>query len=220
MRRSKDALTASTTSILMPSLRPYGFIRLTNRTIARERNHILQFIYLQLSSWGGRTFCVNYVALLLFKPRDHFVLQPGGRLRVREGGPSGWWDSDTHDNADKSMNEITSLLIEDIVPWFDYCQTVKGLNKLLAKERWGSDHHLEFEKACCLAYLGKHRESKRRLKKAISLYKKDGREWCSKYIQQCQELLDSIDEGTNDYVMSEWVEYSIRNLRLSKLPKS
>jgi hypothetical protein len=217
LRRSKDPLTAATTSILMPALQAHGFIRVTNRLIARDRNLILQSISLQLSQWGNRMFCVNYAVNSLFRPREFLTLSPGGRLKRRRFGGEVWWDSDTHEKADEAMQEVTSLILSKTLPWFDKCDTVKGLYKILSRERWGSRHHLEFEKACCLARLGRLDEAKDRLDTAIKLFIDDGRDWTPQYVNECQDLIDAIERGNHDQLLSDWVEWSIGQLRLGKL---
>ena len=126
MARSADPLTAATTAILLPQIRPAGFRRKTNRVIARVCSDILQFLDLQLSAFGGKAFCVNYASISLFCPREFLVLQPGDRLR-RDNGAEAWVSAKTHEEADESMKLVAQLFTIQALPFFDSTRTPEGL---------------------------------------------------------------------------------------------
>jgi hypothetical protein len=213
-QRSKDPLTAATTSILLPALRPLNFGRKTNRLILRISDDILQFIDLQLSSFGDKSFCVNYASIPLFSPRDYLVLQPGDRLRKK--GAEAWWSSSDQKVAGHSMTEIVNLLKEQAIPFFNKTETVSGLLKVLLAANWAAKHHLEFERACCRASLHEFDEARRHLNLAIDLYKADGRAWCAKKIDEAKQLLKAIEDHKSSECLQNWRRYSMTKLQLEK----
>src|ERR1051326_9553378 len=103
--RSRDPLTAATSAILIPFLRPNGFRRASNRLIARLTDGMCQFLWLHLSGWVGKDFRVHYVTLSLFCPRDFLVLQAGDCLQ-RPNGSVLWLPAQTHELADESMATV------------------------------------------------------------------------------------------------------------------
>jgi hypothetical protein len=69
--RSKDALTAATTSFWAPLLREYGFRKYTSRSFGRVMNDsVFQYIDLQLPAFGGRDFAVNYPIALITRMKE------------------------------------------------------------------------------------------------------------------------------------------------------
>jgi hypothetical protein len=214
--RSADPLAAAVTSILLPFLRPHGFRRKSNRVLARLSADILQFFELQLSAHGGKEFCVHYAALALFCPRDHWVLQPGDRLR-RENGAEAWFPAASHEVADTSMREVTQMARDQALPFLDATRTVEGLLAILEKERWGSQHHLSLEKGCCAAKLGRLDAAQEYLHRAIALYREDGRAWCAEGIERCEQLLAAIRAGAADDLLRQWTTHSIGRLRVQSL---
>ena len=215
-RRSKDPLTASATSLLLPALRPLGFKKKSARVIGRIRNEIFQLLDLQVSSFGSGDFCVNYASVALFCPREFLVLQPGSRLR-NASGVEVWWPARSHDMANASMQEVVQALQGQAIPFFEATGTVAGLLDLLLSENWASRHHLEFELGCCLVRLGRIEEAERHLTQGISLYQSDGRKWCQDGIARSEELLGAIRRGVASELLQEWTRQSVRKLRLEEL---
>lgn len=215
MKRSADPLTAATTAILRPAIRPDGFDLLSRRSFARVRAGILHFIDLQLSTWGGKMFCVNYAAISLYSPRDHFVLEPGDRLRKESGGEK-WWPADNHDSANNSAFEVVKALKAQALPFFDRAQTTAGYLEIMERKKGGSFHHLLFERACVYARLELNGAAKEALAAAIRLYGEDGRSWCAACIVRCEELLAAIERGRVEALLTQWTDKSIGSLRLEK----
>jgi hypothetical protein len=69
-KRSKDPLTAATTSVLKPALTSLGFQGRGSRDFVRINDGVLQLINLQLQAYGSKDFCVNYSATTLYEPKD------------------------------------------------------------------------------------------------------------------------------------------------------
>jgi hypothetical protein len=214
--RSSDPLTAATTSILVPELRPHGFRRKTNRLIARIQNDILQFLCLQASAFGGKDFCVNYASLSLFCPRDYLILQPGARLNL-ENGAEAWLSAKSQDDADASMAKVVNMVRTQALPFFESTKSVDGLLACLKRETWASQHHLLREIAFCEARAGRVGEAQSHAVRAIELYREDGRQWCSECIELCQRLIAGIESNKLTELFQHWIDHSVGHLGLSKI---
>ena len=214
--RSKNPLTAATTSILIPSVKDMGFNRKTGRIIARVSADILQYIYLQVSAYGGKDFCVSYASITLFNPRDFLVLSPGSRLRGANRADA-WLPALTYDEADASMREVLSMFKDQAMPFFRSTETLNGMLQCLKAQKWAALHHLNFEIACCLAKMGRFRESKRHVAHAIDLYRKDGRPWAIKNAELAEQLLAALEVRSEMELLNKWRQHSIDKLKLHQL---
>ena len=215
-QRPADPLWAATRAILLPALRPLGLVRKTNRMIGRLTSGILQFLDLQVTRWGDKDFCINYASLSLWRPREYLVLQPGARLQRANGGEA-WLPASTVEEAHASMHEVVAMSREQAIPFFESTKTVEGLLAHLEKERWGSEHHLNFDKACCAAKLGRLSQAATFLERAIDLYREDGRPWCHENIELCGRLLAAVRNDEAEALLRDWQSQSVANLRLGKL---
>lgn len=214
--RSSDPLTAATTSILIPELRLHGFRRKNNRIIARIQDDILQFFDLQIEAYGSKGFCVNYASFSLFCPRDHFILQPGARLKG-ENSAEAWLPAKTHDEADVSMAKVVNMAQTQALPFFDVTKSVAGLLKCLKGESWASRHHLYLEMAFLEARMGRFEDAKLHALQAMDLYREDGRAWCPEYIEHCQRLIGGIECNKLAEMFQRGIDHSVGKLGLSKI---
>ena len=226
---SKDPISDATASILMPSLEVQGLKRLTNRIAAHIVDDILQFVSIHLSRRGTRRFRLEYASICLFRPRDTLPLQPGGtivrtiesgtflqRLCRREPQRHGF-DGTGPASANASMSEAVCLVNTQTLPFFAQTRTTRLLYERLLKERWGSQHHLQFELGCCLARLQRFAEAEEVLKRAVDLYENDGRDWCIREIERVNSLRTAIQQGRSDARLIEWVRESVSGLGLGAL---
>lgn len=224
MQRSKDPLTAATTSILKPAVTSLGFHKLGSRTFARVVDSVLQYFSFQLSGWGGKDFAVNYAAITLYSPREHFVILPGGRLPRGKSG-DGWWASRTHEFADDSMLEVVARLSTHCFPWFERANTTAGLLAVLLEEhaKIGRPHaHYLFDIACCHAHLGQISEAQQALTRAVTAYRQSHDEmperiWCLDCIARSDRLLAAIQDSQQERMLAQWRADSIRNLKLEQI---
>lgn len=214
--RSADPLTAATTSILLPALRPLGFQRKSNRLAARIRDDILQFVGPDLSAWGSKDFCMSYGSMPLFRPEEYLVLNYGGRLKAATGGDL-WLGSSTHQQADAAMLRFVGLVQAQALPFFESTATAKGLLAYITRSGWGEQHHGVFDRACCMARLGRRRRARTLALRAIKQYREDGRPWCADYIELCEQLVAALEAGATEALLRGWVEDSVRQLKLEKV---
>jgi hypothetical protein len=222
--RSKDPLTAATTSILKPVLTPLGFQELGSRCFARVRDSVLQYLALQLSMWGSRDFAVNYAAITLYSPREEFVGSPGGRL-PRGKSSDGWWASKNHEFADNSMRDVVARLNTHCLPWFERTGTTAGLLEVLLEEnaRLGrSSITFLFDIACCQVHLGQFHEGQCALEQAAAAYRKSYQDspdctWDLARAVRCERLLVAIQESQQAQLLAQWRAESVRNLKLEKI---
>jgi hypothetical protein len=112
------------------------------------------------------------------------------------------------------MPQILKLVHEQAIPFFESTDSPDGLLKCLKAQDWGSRHHLEFEIACCLAKLGRTRESEKHAIRAAILYHKDGRPWAIESAKLADLLLASIHYGSVEDLLNLWTEHSVERLRI------
>jgi len=215
-RRAKDPLSAATTGILVPALQPHGFRRGSTRRLGRLGACAFQLLELQKSASGSADFCVNYASMLLVPPVDHLVLQPGGRLRGARGGDA-WWPAAGPDQADESMRQVVAAVRAQALPFFQATRSAGGLYDQLAREEWGSRHHLELALGACAAWLEDLGSARAHLGRAIALYAGDGRSWCAGFSARAQALLDAIDGGVHGALLRGWRAESVQALGLGEL---
>jgi hypothetical protein len=221
MARSKDPLTAAMTSILKPGVAHENFRRLSGRVFARVTDDILQFMYLQLSAYGSRDFCVNYSSIPLFAPREHLSWLIGGRF-PRGKSHDGWWASATQDRADQSMREVVATFQTEVLPWFAKTENVVGLLAELEACGETPNAHLYFEIGCCHLWLSDRPAANVALNRARELYQGSyeempSREWCLLGVHQCDRLLEAIANVKTKDLLDAWRHKTITKLKLDRL---
>jgi hypothetical protein len=223
---ARDPISAATTSLLLPGLEAEGFKRFTNRIIARIVDDTFQFVSVHLSRRGTRWFKLHYASICLFRPRDGLPLQPGDTIfrtvesssalrrlfRIKERRFA--FDGTGPESANASMSEAAPLVAAQAIPFFERTRTTLLLYEILRKERWGAEHHLQFQMGCCLARLQRLSEAEKALRRAVRLYEKDGYDWCRDEIKRVNSLLTAIKEGRSDEQLNAWTRTSISNLEL------
>ena len=215
-RRAQDPLTAALSDIFLPAVRPFGFDRKSARLVLRISDSILQLLDFQKSGYGGGDFCVNYASMALFLPREHIVLEPGGRLTGQQypGQIDRWWPSETHEGAARSMVEVLDAFHQEGRPFFESTKTVGSLLEHLLPIRL-NDHHYEFERGACFARLDSIGEAIHRLRRAVDLYDEDGRDWCAEYADRARSLMRACESGTHSSLLAEWEDFTRSRLGLT-----
>jgi hypothetical protein len=106
MKRSKEPLTAAITSYLWPYLKTIGFVKVTPRKFAREKNDIVQQLWVDANGFGGRenTLFILCSNLIFDKVGGYF--DPCGFRICDEKS----WDMSTHEKADSAMQEVVEAL--------------------------------------------------------------------------------------------------------------
>ena len=115
------------------------------------------------------------------------------------------------------MREVVAQLQREALPFFQSTATVGGLLNYLSTANWGSQHHLDFERGCCLAKLGRTAEAINHLRSARDEYAADPRDWCTLERQRVEELLEALAEGTASGKLRTWTADSKRSLNLDRL---
>lgn len=106
MKRSKIPLTAAITSYLWPYLKEIGFVKVTPRKFAREKDGIVQQLWVDANGFGGceDTLFILCSNLIFDKVGGYF--DPCGFRICDEQS----WDMSTHESADEAMKEIVKAL--------------------------------------------------------------------------------------------------------------
>jgi len=115
-----------------------------------------------------------------------------------------WLPSKTSEEAEASALVVLGLTREKAFPFFDKASTLEGFSDLLAKERWGSVHHLKFQQGVAAARLGRTNDARKQLNDAIQLYEADGRDWCFSKIDQAKELCEALEVGSDAELLACW----------------
>ena len=212
MRRSKDPLRASTTTILAPTLRAMGFRARGSRAFVRVVGDILQYLDLQPSAWGSKDFAVNYTSLPLFPPTEHIYLPCGGRV-PRGHSPDGWWSAKSHEVADHSMTEVLERVKDRVEPFFQRTSLLTELcQELLASS---NAHHL-LGAACCQARL-RAPDALRTTASALAAFQRwhvemPERSWCLDRIAIAERLAEALASGQPQGLLDEWRSESLARL--------
>lgn len=220
--RSRDPLTAATTTFLAPFLSEHGFKKMTGRLFGRVTNgSILQYIDLQLSAYGGKDFAVNYASLLITRLRDQTGSTTFRRLR-RGKSEDGWWSAKNHELADGSMLDICSKLIDVALPWFETTATVLGLAGELGTRAGDGNPHTYFELGCCFVTAGDLAAARSPLQEAVRRFGQSyddipQRTWALKERNLAQELISAVEGGSHANLLATWREQTIANLKLEKI---
>ena len=122
MKRSKDPLTASITSYLWPYLKSIGFVKVTPRKFAREKDGIVQQLWVDANGFAGRektlfVLCSNFI----FDVVDGYF-DPCG-FRICDGER---WDMSTHEKADAAMQEGLTALQKTELQKLDNVSSIDG----------------------------------------------------------------------------------------------
>ncbi len=203
--------------VLQPALAAAGCARFGSRNVGRVRDGILQFVNVQAAAFGPRRFCVNYASLPLFRPHTVAALSLGDRLRDAHGDDA-WWPAQDARTALASMRAVAAAVQWQALPWFERTQTTAGLLERLPPVGPSSDPHDVFDRACCLARLGRLREAAHVAARARRLYLRDGRLSWREPAESCAMLFAAALAERVLPLLQQWQRQSARHLHLGRLP--
>jgi hypothetical protein len=218
---AKDPLGAAITAFFKPAVALYGFKKWGGRSFARIRDNLVQDMGFQLTAYGTKDFCVNYCTVPLFLPHDFFGWTFGGRF-PRGKSSDGWWKSKKQAFADESMQDVAQTFESRVLPWFDATATVEGFVREVEAARPSPNVHVEFNYACCLAWLTRDQEAKRSLVAARAGYEASYREmparqWAAQHVSHCEELMRAIEAGNGKALLTDWRDVSVSRLKLTRI---
>jgi hypothetical protein len=220
MKRSKDPLTAATTTFLKPAVSGHGFVPFSKRCFVRLTNRILQFLDLQLSAYGSQDFAVNYFICPVFPPREFVGSTLAGRF-PRGASGDGWWSAEDHGRADASMQDVVNKFDTFGLPLFERTSDMPGLANELSRISTDGNPHTFFALGCALLSCQEAHRALEVLQTARRLYQEcyeefPQRDWCLTSISQVDELLAAIAEGNHDALLDQWERETWVHLKLSK----
>jgi len=217
--RAKDALTAATSTFLLPLLGEHGFRKFGKRSFGRlMHDQVFQYIDLQLSAFGSKDFAVNYACVLITCPhegmRSTFRRLPQGK------SSDGWWPAMHHERADESMQDVCERIRSIALPWFDSTSAPLGLAEELVKNGHGHPHAF-FELGCCYATAGDLESACASLREALRIlmefYNTElHREWVLRESAQIEDLLAAIARGSHANLLASWKEQNFTKSMLSR----
>ena len=198
-----DELAKAITRVIYPALKLEGFRRARKRYLVRVENGIAHILYFQVSGGGSRDFCVTACANLVAGCETP-VLQPGFRLNRDTDGGDLWLQSLTFEQAQLSAETILGSIRAEALPYFEHVRTPAGFSALLAQERWGSNHHLSFQRGVSAALERDSKAARRHLSDSIDLFEADGRDWCASYVAKAKLLLIALERGEVSQLLQDW----------------
>jgi hypothetical protein len=218
---AKDPLGAAITAFFKPVVARCEFKRWGGRGFARIRDSLVQYMGFQSTAYGTKDFCVNYCTVPLFLPHDFFGWTFGGRF-PRGKSNDGWWKSKKQAFADESMKEVANTFVSRILPWFDETATVQGFLREVEAARPSPNVHVEFNYACCLAWLSRDQEAKGSFVAARAGYEASHlempeRDWAARHVSHCEELMRAIETGNGRSLLTDWRDVSITRLKLTRI---
>src|SRR5262245_2151387 len=228
MVRSKDPLTAATTSFWAPLLRGQSFRKYTRRSFGRVTNDcVFQYIDLQLSAFGGKMFTVNYASILITRLHEHVGSMTFRRL-PHGLSLDGWWDARTHEEADESMLDICDKTRNIALPWFESTSTALGLARelvILTEDRNLTQYRNPnsfFELGCCYVTARDPTAAIAPLQEAIRGFQQaydemTERTWALRESSLAEQLLAAIANGSHASLLQSWRDQTIVNLKLAKV---
>ncbi len=110
-KRSKDPVTAATTSFLWPYLKSKGFVKSTTRNFSKEVNGFFQQVWIDANGFSGKE-----------SVRVHYNVMPVADANVASysvGDCIDSWDMSTYELADESMQDVVVLLGSELLPKMD-----------------------------------------------------------------------------------------------------
>ena len=222
--RSKDPLTAATTSVLKPALAEHGFRRHTGRCFVRYQRPVAQFLDIQLSSWGSKDFAINYFILPLFPQRAFIGSNFAGRFPRGKSG-DGWWPAKDHARADSSMEEIVEKFHSFAIPIYDASATIDGLIRSLKPMTVSGNSHILRDYAFSMIYAGDTSKGLGEMDGARNAFQKalgemSSRDWCAAAVRECDRLAEACAAGEQAALFEQWIERSEGTLKLQEKAKA
>ncbi len=232
---SKKYYNKALTKIVLNQLKEFGFKKFKTSHIARiENNEILQLINFQKSKYGDDSFTVNISVRPLYIKQEDIILEPGGRLGEFETGKDTWWRTDTEKETNESFQEITKIIIDKVLPWFDknnssqkiieYQQSLTAKKSILKFNR-KKKSHTPIWKPDDFGFValkqGEYYLAKQNFETTINQLKdKQDISWCRKKTNDFRNIIELIDKDNLDDIstllQTNMVE-TINNLKLSKI---
>lgn len=200
-----DELAKAITKIILPALRPEGFVRGSAKNLIRVESGICQLLYFQLSKWGDKKFCVTASANLV-AGNEFVALEPGYRLNH---GTDMWLPSLTPEQAQQSATEYLALIRSSALPFFEQVRTPKLFAAYLGKERLASDCHRDMQRGIAHTLAGDDKAAIADLRAAAVQF--DGlTDNMKPYAVQARQLVAAIKAGTGRELLDAWYEANKR----------
>ncbi len=200
-----DELGKAITKIILPALRPEGFVRGTAKSLIRVESGICQLLYFQMSHRGDKKFCVTASANLV-AGNEYVTLEPGFRLNQ---GVDLWLPSMTAEQATESATEYLDLIVENALPFFEKVRTPKLFATYLSTEPMLSECHRLLQRGIAHALAGEDALAIADLHAAA--VELDGlTDNMKPFAVRARDLVAAIENGSAQELLAEWYEANKR----------
>lgn len=134
-------------SYLRDPLKRRGFFPCGTVQLSRVNHlHLLEVVRLHKEGYGSKTFTADVGILPLYVPYPNFypMYAFGDRLGCCAYGHDFWWDFHCQSVAEKSFQDVYTILYETVLPWFESISTYDIVAEHLKKHHQVSNRNLAF----------------------------------------------------------------------------
>lgn len=201
-----------------------GFFPFQGCGVARiSADYVFQLIYVHEHRFG-ETFTIEIVSRPLFYPTDVLTLTPGNRLYkfASKGKVDKWWDYKNPEQLQASFNEISQLIQDFALPFFEATGSGKGIlqarrtsifgrNRFGQRVCWGAAEWDHFETGHLHLWNRDLKAARTSLNEAHDLFSTDKREWATETAKECLRILALTEKGPS--YISSYLDTTVRQSR-------
>lgn len=186
----------------------YGFRPYKKLMLARTTpGSVFQFMHLEPHR-HEKKFTVDIAIRPLFCPQhDQLGLRPGNRLRHFMGvDQDRWWYNGTEQEARHSFNELTGLIQQHALPFFEATTSAEGIIKSYEKNwlgrtafgnkvDWGTLLWKDNDMGHVYLKAKNFRKAHQHFDQCIQEAATDDRQWAKQLAAECVQIKNRMEEG-------------------------
>jgi hypothetical protein len=226
MKKTNLSAPKSFKEIVYPIMEKDGFVDLTTKIYARVvESNLLQFLIMHVRTGLRKEFCLEYGTMLLSVKSESFKMTIGSRAKKLSSG--GYYGAFSEKALSKSIERTLTAYEEEIRPFFLQTDSIKKYlptyqEKIKEYPNIYKNGHADLELACAYLLDGDEKKAKDFVLKAIERYQQEATDkncklWADKCLKDSKELCESISNGTYIQLLSDWLKFSRKNLKLKEI---
>lgn len=185
---------------------------------------ILRGFYFQTSYLDRTAFTVWVFVQPLYIPKEHVVLNIGGRLGWLKKDEDIWWQwsPDEPEHEEPTLLNVLEFIQEVGLPFLEQLQTPADLIRRGAKIS-GVPKNCYGQEVIAYSYIltGDYRKAKQLLARLYRELRRDEKDylWMGEMADRAELLLETLDRDHREAVrlLHEWRDSTLRNLHLEKV---
>jgi hypothetical protein len=228
---AKPSVTREFRARVAPDLEAMGFRSDGSKRFRRVVEGVLQAVLVHVETRSRRTFLIEYCAMLLCVPQEHYVLTLGGRFPVGSMNGNSYY-AETPERLDRSIGYVREKLPQ-LLGWFRTLETLEGfLAAMAALERslppaLARTGHIAFAQACGHGQAGRIADARHFAERALTDYEAvlaafraqypGADHWAPRAIANTRALLAALESSNAERLLGEWRAFTVRALKLDGL---